>query len=294
MSIIRKLNRKQLLTGIKPFQVETHYEVITGSFAYGVTSDTSDCDVYGVYTPPMVQVFPHTGGYIPDFGTQPQKDTGFQLHHIKDGEKEYDVDLFSIIKFFWLCMDNNPNIIDSLFVPSRCITHIDPIGRAIRDNRRLFLHKGIHHRMMGYAYSQLHELKHKKPEPGSKRYALVEQFGYDVKFAYHVVRLVQQAEMVMMEHDLDLEKNRELLKTIRRGEWTLPELEAWFKQRQTDLDALYIKSDLRYSPDEPKIKELLFQCLEMHYGSLSSYFNLDGSNRIVLDKMKRIKGIIDE
>lgn len=293
-SIVRKLNKLNLVDGIKPFQVETHYEVIMGSFAYGVSGDTSDCDVYGFYTPPMEQIFPHTAGYIHGFGKPPQMDNGYQKHHIKLEPKEYDVALFSIIKFFNLCKENNPNMIDSLFVPSRCVIHSDEIGIAIRDNRRMFLHKGIHHKLMGYAYSQLNKVKTKKPDPDSRRYDMVQKYGYDVKFAYHVVRLVQQAEMVMSEHDLDLEKNRELLKAIRRGEWTLDELESWFKKRQDDLETLYTKSDLRYTADEAKIKELLYQCLEMKFGSLSAYFNLDGSTKVVLDKMKRIKQIIEE
>jgi predicted nucleotidyltransferase len=293
-SIVRKFNRLGLIDGIKPFQVETHYEVIMGSFAYGVSADMSDTDVYGMYSQPLGQIFPHTEGYINGFGKSPKLDDSWQKHHIMNDSREYDIALHSITKYFGLCMDNNPNMIDSLFVPSRCIIHTDDIGTAMRDNRRMFLHKGIHHKLMGYAYSQLNKLRVKQPVEGSKRYDSIMEHGYDVKFGYHIVRLVQQAEMVMNDHDLDLEKNRELLKAIRRGEWALDELESWFKKRQGDLETLYIESTLRSQPDYDKIKELLFQCLEMHFGSLAAYFNLEGSNRTALDKMRRIRGIMDE
>jgi hypothetical protein len=43
------------------------------------------------------------------------------------------------------------------------------VRNSFMDNRELFLHKGIYHKMCGYAHSQLHKIKIKNPEPGSKR-----------------------------------------------------------------------------------------------------------------------------
>ena len=36
----------------------------------------------------------------------------------------------------------------------------------------------------------------KQPEPGGKRAAVREKFGFDLKFAYHVVRLLGASEVV--------------------------------------------------------------------------------------------------
>jgi len=292
-SIARKLARNDLLMGVNPHIIDTHYEVIMGSFAYGVSSDVSDTDVYGMYVPPIEYIFPHTAGYIRGFGPQPDygKVDNFQRHHIMCDGREYDLALFSIIRYFDLCMDNNPNMIDSLFVPARCVVHIDTVGEIMRENRRLFLHKGIQKKLLGYAFGQLKKIRSQTRE--GKRAEVVEKYGYDVKNAYHVVRLVQQAEMVMTTHDLDLELNRELLKSVRRGEWTLERLEEWFEQRQRDLDTLYVTSDLRLVPDYDTIKSLLMQCLEAKFGSLQAYFNSEGSDRIAQDKLAQIKAIVN-
>jgi hypothetical protein len=40
------------------------------------------------------------------------------------------------------------------------------------------------------------------------------------KFAYHTVRLLNEAERLLLQGDLDLQRNREQLESIRRGEWT--------------------------------------------------------------------------
>lgn len=93
---------------------------------------------------------------------------------------------------------------------------------------------------------------------------------YSTKFAYHVVRLLLESEQILMEHDLDIERNAEILKSVRRGEWNEEKLRNWFDEKEKHLEELYTKSTLRHSPDLEAIKELLFNCLEQHYGSLDT------------------------
>jgi predicted nucleotidyltransferase len=213
-------------------------------------------------------VFPHLAGEIQGFGRQKKKFEQYQQHHVyrQDNKKEYDLSIYSIVKYFQLCMDNNPNMIDSLFVPQRCVLYCSKIGNMVRERRRDFLHKGSWHKFKGYSFSQVNKMKTKNPD--GKRKEIVEKYGYDLKFAYHTVRLLNEVEQIMMEHDLDLQRNREQLKAIRRGEWTLDQVEQYFDEKERALEDLYIKSTLPYKPDEKKIKQLLFDCLEEHYGSL--------------------------
>tara|TARA_Y100000034_G_scaffold135520_1_gene207762 strand:+ start:2717 stop:3610 length:894 start_codon:yes stop_codon:yes gene_type:complete len=247
-----------------------HYETIMGSVAYGVSSDTSDMDVYGFAIPPKFMVFPHLDGEIFGFGRQKKRFEQWQEHHVDDEEarKQYDFQVFSIVKFFQLAMDNNPNIIDSLFTPRFAVLHTTAIGEMVRENRKLFLHKGAWHRFKGYAYSQLHKMENKEPE--GKRRAIVEEFGYDVKFAYHVVRLLDEVEQILVTGDIDLQRNREQLKSIRRGEWEEPEIRKWAEAKEKQLEVAYHESKLQHKPDEAAIKKLLLECLEHHYGSLDA------------------------
>ena len=115
--------------------------------------------------------------------------------------------------------------------------------------------------------------------------------GVDVKFAYHVVRLALEAQQILVEHDLDVEANREILKSIRRGDWSEEKLRSWFDAKEKHLEELYTKSTLRHSPDEEAIKDLLMQCLEQHYGSLDNAVKREvpvdrmiAELRLVLDK----------
>lgn len=288
-SLVDRLIKRQLINPPPYIKNAVQYEVIMGSVSYGVSNDTSDVDVYGFCIPPKHIIFPHLKGEIEGFGTKGERFEGWQKHHIKDisNNKEYDFDIMSIIKYFQLAMQNNPNIIDSLFVPRRCVLYTSQIGEYVRENRKSFLHRGAWHRFKGYAYSQMSKMKTKKPEKDSKRFLMVEKFGYDVKFAYNIVRLLNEVEQILIEHDLDLERNREQLKSIRRGEWTMNQIVDYAEKKEKDLEEVYIKSTLQYSPNEEQIKTILLNCLEMYFGSLDNAINTDLNISVVLDEMDK-------
>lgn len=92
--------------------------------------------------------------------------------------------------------------------------------------------------------------------------------GYDLKFGYHVVRLMLQCEIVLLEGTLDLTRHREVYKSIRRGEWSKQKIQDFFGQKEADLETAYHDTKLPYKPDEEALKSLLLECLEMHYHSL--------------------------
>ena len=81
---------------------------------------------------------------------------------------------------------------------------------------------------------------------------------------------MNEVEQILVEGDLDLLRNREQLKSIRRGEWTLDQLESYFTNKEHALETAYANSKLPHGPDEERIKALLMSCLEQHYGSLES------------------------
>lgn len=112
--------------------------------------------------------------------------------------------------------------------------------------------------------------------------------GFSTKFAYHIVRLLNEVEQILTEHDLDLQRNREQLKSIRRGDWTLSAIEEYFEKKELELEKLYTASTLRHSPDEEGIKKLLMECLEMHYGDLSKVINQPDKAITALKEIQRL------
>jgi len=287
-SRLKRLQKLGLLGHVEGFIYEAvQYEVMMGSVAYGVSSDTSDIDLYGFCIPPQPYVFPHLRGEISGFGKPGPRFDQFQKHHIKDpedGGQEYDLSIFSIVKYFGLVMGNNPNMIDSLFVPRRCILYTTQIGEMVRSERRSFLHKGAYHRFKGYAYAQMKKMRSKAPQ--GKRAERVAEHGFDTKYAYHIVRLLDEIEQILADGDIDLTRDRERLKAIRAGDWTLDRVEQFFEQKEKALEDAYANSKLPYSADENKIKALLLNCLEQYYGSLEAILPQRSNAESILFQIK--------
>lgn len=279
-STTQKLMEKGLALGAPPFlKTNVHYETIMGSHAYGV-ADTSvkdkipDYDIYGFAIPPKEYIFKHMTGWVPGFGPEPPGFEQWQKHHMFDQDalggvgKEWDLQIFNIVKFFELCRQNNPNMIDSLFTPENCVVHCTQIGRMVRDNRKLFLSKECWKKFRGYASSQLKKMNDKDPIGGRRE--IVDKFGFDVKFAYHIIRLFDEAEQIMLEGDLNLQRARETMKAIRRGDWTAEEVRNWAVEKDKALEAVYANCKLPEHPPTEPLRQLLINCLEAHYGSISN------------------------
>jgi len=288
-SIVAKLSKHKLINPEHAFVVDTAYEVIMGSTAYGVSENSSDIDVYGVCVPNKAMIFPHLTGYIGGFDDKPANFEVYQKHHVVLDGKEYDTNIYSIIKYFRMCAISSPNILDSLFVPTRCILQMNDVGGHMRANRHMFLSKCILDKMRGYAFTEMKKLESGyDPKKGGNRAENVEKYGYDTKSGYHVIRLMLQAEMVLAECDLDLERNRDQLKYARNGGYTLSELKEWFKQKEMDLATLYTNSELPVIADFDKIRVLLKECLEIQFGSLEIAQQVDADAIEVIENIRRL------
>lgn len=185
--LLQDLERKSLITPPSFLACNTHYLCRMGSVAYGVSTDNSDLDLYGVCIPPRDYIFPPD--YIDGFDNRDLTFHQWQKHHVIDksanGGKgcSYDFSIYSIVNYFKLAMDNNPNVIDSLFVRREHILHITRIWEIVRENRQLFLHKGIAHKLKSYAFSQLAKAKNciKSLEP---IYRFEDEYNIDNKTTY--------------------------------------------------------------------------------------------------------------
>jgi len=288
--ILAQLEKRGLIHPPKWLTSNTMYVTIMGSHAYGCSTDNSDYDLYGFCIPPKGFVFPHLDGEIIGFGTRKKAFEKYLESAVDENKnREYDIQIFSIVRYFQLLMDNNPNIIDSLFTDIDCVLHATQIANMVRENRTIFLSKKCWVKFKGYAYSQLHKIRTKSPE--GKRKAIVEEYGYDVKYAAHVVRLLDEVEQLLSLNDVDLRRNREQLKAIRRGDVPEEEIFRWAADKEKQLEELYHKSTLPWKPDEDKIKKLLLDCLEHHYGSISDAIVVPD---IHVQTLRQIKDILDK
>jgi len=335
------LEKRELIKPPSFLPTNTMYLTRMGSVAYGVNTDNSDQDLYGVCIPPRDYIFPPN--YIEGFDERNLKFNQWQCHHVNDSSANggqgctYDFMIYNIVNYFDLVMENNPNTLDSLFVRREHIMHITKSWEVIRENRKIFLHKGVAKKMKGYAYSQLakakncteyvqkirkyeeyykipHTLTYKDAvnrnynvhenddvhyeylnlwEEGirkTKRFESQKIHNTDVKFLYHVFRLVDQAEFILTHWDLDLQETSrvEKMKAIRRGDITYEQIVKDFDEAESRLNSLYITSPLQMWPNKKEIRSLLANCLEHHYGSLSAFLKENNASELAIKEIRQI------
>lgn len=290
--IIDKLYKEKLIHPPKWLPANCHYLAIVGSESYGANiAGSSDKDIQGFCIPPKEDIFPHLKGEISGFGNQHQRFNVWQQHHISTPQAEYDFGVYSIVKFFDLAMNNNPNILDVLCVPTNCVVHATPIGQLVRDNRKLFFHAGCFQKFKGYAFAQMAKIESGSNRSNPKRQETIDRVGYDTKFLMHVVRLALECEQLLLTGDLILNRDSQTLLSVRRGDWTLEQGKKWWEQKERDLETAYANCKvLPHVPDEAAIKELLMNCLEMHYGSLDTVIQKSPSMEMLLNELTSVIG----
>jgi len=117
------------------------FECIAGSRLYGTSTPVSDTDIRGVFIPPREYFL------------------GFLNNIEQVEEKANDITFYDVRKFFKLCTDCNPNIVELLFVPDEFTNKSSSEWEKVKENRDLFLSTKARYTFSGYAISQLHRIK---------------------------------------------------------------------------------------------------------------------------------------
>uniref|UniRef100_A0A6H1ZS69 Putative nucleotidyltransferase n=2 Tax=viral metagenome TaxID=1070528 RepID=A0A6H1ZS69_9ZZZZ len=123
------------------------FTCITGSHLYGTNIESSDKDFVGIFIPPEEYLIGILNTEIVDMSTKTEikKDTT-------------DVQYYSLAKFTRLALDNNPNILELLFVNKDQTTLSTPISDELLSLKKHFLSKNVKNRFLGYAFSQRHKM----------------------------------------------------------------------------------------------------------------------------------------
>jgi len=224
-------------------------EAFTGSHLYGTECPDSDIDLVGIFIP--------TKEYVLGVKRCDQVNlSNFENLVITD------YTCYSLIKYIHLAIQNNPNIISLFYTPRNRIKYINIFGEDLIKNRNLFLSKKCYHTFRGYAHQQKRKMLLQNRE--GKRKDDVEKFGFDPKFAMHLMRLYYECLELMVAGEITYPSpNRVLLKQIREGEKSLEWIFGESERLETLIDEAYVKSDLQHSSDIKKIEELQISMLEM-------------------------------
>jgi predicted nucleotidyltransferase len=155
-------------------------KVRVGSHMYGTNTPESDEDIVGVCIPDI------------DYVIGLKRFEQYEHHTNKSGNKkntkdDKDITIYSLTKFIHLLIGNNPNIIEIPFSPPNCILYMNEYGKKLMDSFPLFVSQKSYYTFSGYAHTQERFLMNKNPTGDRK--ILIDKYGFDTKFAYHLIRV---------------------------------------------------------------------------------------------------------
>ncbi len=189
-----------------------------------------------------------------------------QPEGVRSGPGDIDRTLHSLRRFTRLAASGNPSILMTMWAPVEFLT---PIGEELRALGEAFVGRHVVPRYRGYMQSQARRLLglsgggHGK-RGGGGREELINEYGYDTKYAMHCSRLGFQCLELLGTGGLELPiqgEPAEWLRSVRYGE---VEFEEWW-ERSLALDAALEKigldESIRPEPDRSRIDAW---CIDAH------------------------------
>lgn len=148
-----------------------------------------------------------------------------QPEGVRSGPGDLDLVIHTLRKFTRLAAKGNPSILLPLYVPPAALigkTHA--FGHRLREVRSMFLSKRVGKSFLGYLIAQKERLMGDRGQMRIKRQELIDAYGFDTKYAGHIIRLAHQGIELMRTGHLSLPMKRaeadEVL-AVRTGKMTL-------------------------------------------------------------------------
>jgi len=290
-------------------------KVRVGSHLYGTDTPESDEDFVGIFVPNAEYLLGLKRIEEVDLGVKSKDAAG------KNTKDAIDFKAHPLENFASLALQNNPNILEILFVDPANVVFANDIGYQLLNLRHEFLSTRIKHRFLGYAFSQKHKMviklenyeklveaveyldhctdkqflldiehhpifvrkkdhvtvgdmnmpitvttKKAKKLLGDRlakfgsRQELVSKYGYDVKFAMNLIRLLKEGQELLSTGDLKFPLQcGDLLKDIRYGKYSMNAVLSLADVIEKEVEGLYETTKLPHSPNRELVEKFVIE-----------------------------------
>lgn len=229
-----------------------------GSTVHGLgVAGTDDRDELGVCIEPADYVIGlrHFEQYV--HRSQPQG--------VRSQPGDLDLTIYGLRKFASLALKGNPSILLLFNVPDeKCVILID-LGRELRDIAWAFASRKAGAAFLGYMQQQRQRLMGERGQMNVKRPELIERYGFDTKYAGHILRLGFQGIAYMQTGAFPIpmpEEQRELILAVRTGH--VPENDVLTKagELEAELKDAIDSSHLPAGPDYDVVNDFLIDAYQ--------------------------------
>lgn len=179
-----------------------------------------------------------------------------------------DHTIYGLRKYLALALKGNPTILLALFANGEHIKHITNEGAQFRALAPSIISQRCYAPFFGYMRQQHERLLGLRGQRNVTRPELVTKYGYDTKYAGHIVRLGFQGRELLRTGKLTLpmpESERQLVRDVRTGRYKLAEVSQLIIEAEEGLDRAFAESELRSKPDTEGVEGWMVQTYLDHW-----------------------------
>jgi predicted nucleotidyltransferase len=178
-------------------------------------------------------------------------------HSPRSEAGDLDLVVYSLRKYARLAAAGNPTVLILLFAEPLFVA---AIGRRLQANADMFASRQAGQRYQGYLRAQREKLLGQRGQMRVTRQDLIDQHGFDTKFAMHALRLGYQGVEYLQTGRLTLpmaEPARSHCFAVRQGRYRLPEVVKAIEEQERALALAIAASPLPEQPVQERIDRFL-------------------------------------
>src|SRR5215467_11363352 len=182
---------------------------------------------------------------------------------------DLDLTIYSLRKWMRLALRGNPTILLLLFTPDDQLIHCDPLGSALRALTPAIISRRVQQPFLGYLQAQKQRLTGERGQKRIHRPELEAMYGFDTKYAMHMLRLGYQGVELLKTGRLSLpmrEPERSYLLDVRRGRISEQECLTRAGELEHELADLETTSALPEAPEEARVEEWVLDAYRRSWG----------------------------
>lgn len=229
-----------------------------GSTVHGLgVAGTDDRDELGICIEPVEYVIGlrHFEQFV--YRTQPTGE--------RSQPGDLDLTIYGLRKFASLALKGNPSILLLFNVPDdKCIVRSE-VGDEVRRSASLFASKKAGAAFLGYIQQQRQRLVGERGQMNVNRPELVKRYGFDTKYAGHIIRLGFQGIDYMTTGHFPIPmpaSQRDLILSVRTGGVSKNEVLTMAGELEAELKEAIDSSPLPDLPDYDAVNDLLVSAYE--------------------------------
>lgn len=202
------------------FEKRTFLRGVVGSTAHGLHTDdgVDDRDEMGICIEPMANMIGQSEFEQVIYRTAAEREG---KHDAPSKAGDLDLVVYSLRKWTRLALHGNPTVLLLLYLPPELCVVRNALASQLQELAPHFVSREAGQRFLGYLTAQKQRLLGERGGMDVRRPILIEKYGYDTKYAMHMVRLGIQGVEFLKTGRLTLpmpEPERSWIRSIRVGQ----------------------------------------------------------------------------